>query len=216
MEIQTLFDVLNHSSSISVILPLVCGILKFKTLNTELRVLFLYIILSALAEGLGFVFIKNNIQTYLVYNAFTVLECLLLTFIYFNRFELKNTRTIIVFFNLIFLLLAFYVLIMKGKYNMQDSVLSTYEAAFLIALSGGYIIKVMREINISRLKEVHFTWINVGILIYFSMAILLFLFYSYIEKRGIKTYNNLYSLHWLTNIGYNVLLATGIWKTKAK
>lgn len=99
---------------------------------------------------------------------------------------------------------------------MQDSVLSTYEAAFLIALSGGYIIKVMREINISRLKEVHFTWINVGILIYFSMAILLFLFYSYIEKRGIKTYNNLYSLHWLTNIGYNVLLATGIWKTKAK
>lgn len=102
MEIQTLFDVLNHSSSISVILPLVCGILKFKTLNTELRVLFLYIILSALAEGLGFVFIKNNIQTYLVYNAFTVLECLLLTFIYFNRFELKNTRTIIVFLILFF------------------------------------------------------------------------------------------------------------------
>ena len=216
MEIQTLFDVLNHSSSISVILPLVCSILKFKTLNTELRVLFLYLILSALAEGLGFVFIKNNIQTYLVYNAFTVLECLLLTFIYFNRFELKSTRTIIVFFNSIFLVLAFYILVIRGKYSMQDSVLSTYEAAFLIALSGGYIIKVMREINISRLKEVHFTWINVGILIYFSMAILLFLFYSYIEKRGLKTYNNLYSLHWLTNIGYNVLLATGIWKTKAK
>lgn len=216
MEIQTLFDIINHSSSISVILPLVCGILKFKTLNTELRVLFLYIILSALAEGLGFIFIKNNIQTYLVNNIFTVVECSLLTYIYFNRFELKSTRTIISLFNVIFYILVFYVLVLKGRYDLQDSVLSTYEAAFLIALSSGYIIKVMREINISRLKEAHFTWINVGILIYFSMAILLFLFYSYIEKRGLKTYNNLYSLHWITNIGYNILLATGIWKIKAK
>lgn len=216
MEIQTLFDIINHSSSISVILPLACGILKFKTLNTELRVLFLYIILSALAEGLGFIFIKNNIQTYLVNNIFTVVECTLLTYIYLKRFELKSTRIIIRFFNAIFYILAFYVLALKGRYDLQDSVLSTYEAGFLIALASGYIIKVMREINISRLKEAHFTWINVGILIYFSMAILLFLFYSYIEKRGLKTYNNLYSLHWITNIGYNILLATGIWKIKAK
>ena len=105
---------------------------------------------------------------------------------------------------------------MNVKFHVQSSILSTYEAALLIGLSGGYILKVMREINISRLKEAHFTWINVGVLLYFSMAILLFLFFSYIEKRGMKTYNSLYSLHWITNIGYNVLLATGIWKTKAK
>lgn len=216
MSYQIFFDIINYISALSVVIPLVCSIIKFKTLNTELRVLFLYIILSAFAEGLGFIFIKNNIQTYLVNNLFTIVECSLLTYIYFKKFELKSTRTFVVFFNSVFLVLAFYILVIREKYSMQDSVLSTYEAAFLIALSGGYIIKVMREINISRLKEVHFTWINVGILIYFSMAILLFLFYSYIEKRGLKTYNNLYSLHWLTNIGYNVLLATGIWKTKAK
>ncbi len=211
-----LFKILKHTSSLSAAIPLICCFIRFKTFNKELKVLFVYIIVSVFTEIVSFIFTQNNIRTYLISLLFTLTEGSILMYIYFKRYDFKQSRVIISVLYFVFLLLTFYLLYMNIKFHTQSSILSTYEAALLIGLSGGYILKVMKEINTSRLKEVHFTWINVGVLLYFSMAILLFLFFSYIEKRGIKTYNNLYSLHWITNIGYNILLAIGIWKIKTK
>lgn len=216
MDSQVTFDIINHTSSLSIGIPLFCCILRFKALNTELRVLFVYILISALTEVIGYIQIRSNNHTYLTYHLFTVLECSILTYIYYFRYAAAKTRMAIAAFYFCFLILAFVILIVNTGYDDQSNILSTYEAAFLIALSGGYFLKIVRDFNIPDLNKFYFSWINTGVLIYFSMAFLLFLFEGYIEKRGLKTYNNLFTLHWLTNIGYNSLLGLGIWKIRGK
>jgi hypothetical protein len=216
MDIQILFNIINHTSSLSVAIPLTCCILKIKALNSELRVLFAYIIVSVATEITSFIFIRNNIHTYLVNHLFTISECTFITLIYFYRYETKGIRANIVIFYVLFLALSFVILILKDGYDGPDNVLSTYEATFFIILSGSYVYKIMKEVKITKLKEFYFYWINSAILLYFSMAFFLFLFNIYIAKRGLKTYNNLYTLHWIINVAYNVLLAKGICKVNRK
>ncbi len=216
MGVVTLFDILKHTSGISVLIPLVCCLIRFKALNSILRVLFVYLLVSVLADMLGLIFMRHNIKTYLIFHSFTVVECSLLVFIYLTQFEQRLTRNIIKISFSFFLLMAIVILVINKGYNRQDSILSSYESIFLILLSIGYFYKVMKELNIPKLNEFYFAWINTGVLIYFITGFLLFLFNGYIEKRGLKTHNTLYSLHWLSNIAYNILLSLGIWKIRQK
>lgn len=205
---------MRHSSALIVLLPLCCCLINIKTLNATIRVLFIYICFSVLADLLGFIFMHNKVQTHLLYNTFTVIECSLLVLIYYLNFEDNRTRNLMKIFYTLFVLLAITILFIGGKYNRQENVLSSYEAVFLVFLSVAYFYKLMLELNIPKLREFYFTWINTGILIYFSTGFILFLFKEYIEQRGIKTYYLLYSLHWLSHIAYNILLTVGIWKTR--
>jgi len=167
-----------------------------------------------LADLLGFLFMQNKVQTHIIYNSFTVIECSFLVMIYYLNFEEKRMRNFLKIFYVIFILLAIHILIIKGKFSWQENFLSSYEAIFLMFLSIAYFHKLLLELNIPKLNEYYFFWINTGILIYFSTGFILFLFKGYIEQRGIKTYNLLYSLHWLSYMVYNIILSLGIWKMK--
>jgi hypothetical protein len=211
MDSEIIFPILNHASSLSILLPLCFCLLKLKTLNKELRVLFIYLIASAVTDLLGFIFISKNIKTYLLYDIFALVECSLLTLIFYKKFERRLTRITVLILYFIFLILFLKVF---PKSVSAENIYLTYEAGLLIFFSVGYIIKVMIEMNVERMKEKYFNWITVGILIYFSAAFFPFLFKLYIVMRGLETYNDVYSFHWIGNIALNTFIAIGLWKKK--
>jgi hypothetical protein len=214
MNFRTFHHIIYYVSALSVIVPLICCILRLKTLNAELRTLFLYIIVCALTEAISFILAKNNIHTYITHNLFTVLECTLITYIYLLKFEIKKARYIITIFYFVFLALSIIIFVLRSGYNRSDNIISTFESCFFITLSFTFFYKEIYELNIPRLSEYYFFWLNSAFLIYFSMAFFLFLFSGYLEKYDLSIYYPLYSLYLLTNVAYNILLSLGVWKIK--
>jgi hypothetical protein len=209
-----IYTFFKYASILSVLIPFIACCIRFKTLNKELRVLFLYIFLSLITELIVVIFRSRWPHTYLLYNCFTILELSLLSYIYLLRFEEKTARRIIRGLYFLFLGLVFILLVVIGGYDQRNTLLSTYEAALFIGISYAYFIKITKDASIPNLTQYYFAWINAGVLVYFCMAFLIFLFQAYIERRGFQTFNKLYLLNWIINITYNLFLATGVWKFK--
>lgn len=188
--------------------------MRFSTLNRELRVLFLYILISVLVEFTSVVLRTNRISNIVIQNLYTLIECTLITYIYILRFDTKKVRLIIKSIYLIFALLALVVFVMAGNINKADNLVSTYESCFFIVLSWAYFYKVIQEKNIAKLNQFYFAWINSAILIYFSMAFFSFLFNKFSGQLEMSLYQLVYAPHLITNISYNILLGIGIWKIK--
>jgi hypothetical protein len=208
------FKFITFISIISVLAPIVCCILRVKALNNILRALFIYLLICFAAEITGVLLAINHITNNITQNLFTILEGSFIVYVYYFKFESLKSKGIITALYLVFLFISIIMFFKKGL-NNQDSIASTFEAVFIICLSVCYFYKLIDELNVTRLNRYYFSWINSGFLIYFSMALVMSIFDSFLEKCNLPTYRSLFSLHLISNIILNILLATGIWKIKS-
>lgn len=214
MTAQSIYNSISYVSAASVLIPFTVCLIRLRALNSLLRVLFFYILVSISIEVIGFLLSQNKIHNYLFQHLFTIIECTLIVRIYLYQFENKFHKNLIYTVFAIFFLLSLILLFLKGGYNHGDSVLSTFESCFVIALASAYIIKSLNEISLSKSQDFYFSWLNAAFLLYFCTAFFLFLFDDFIETCEIRMAYYLYSLHLISNIAYNSLLAIGVWKMK--
>lgn len=199
---------------LSALLPVATCILKNKALNKQLRVLFIYSIISVLTEAINLYLAKNNTYNYQVRNSFTYIECSLLLYIYFLQFSGQKVRAFILIAFCLFTLIAIKVLLIDGKINKSDNILTTFESSLFIVLSLYYLYSDIVENEIPRLGEKYFFWINNALLIFFGFSFFLFLFSGFLEKTETVIFKCFKGAYLLTNILFNILLSLGVWKTK--
>lgn len=212
MKNAVLIYVMMYASIASGFIPLVCSIARYRHLKSFLWVLFGYSVLSLITETVATILAHFHHPTYLVHHCFTVLECSTFVYLYLNKFDAPTSKKIILLLYLLFLLIAFIVLIVQSGFNRSDIVVSSLSAVFLVCLAAAYFYNAANDETHKRMTDDYFFWISTAVMLYFCMAFLFFLFTDYIEKRGIRTVY--YSLQWVVNIMYNVLLGVGIWKVK--
>lgn len=207
-----MFDILTYISIVSGLVPFICSILRFKALNSELRALFIYLSFTLIAETASYFLSKNHIPNYFVQNIYTFIECSTIAFIYHQNLNNRNARLFIKLLYLVFFLLSLYRFFINDGLNQADSALSTYESCLVIFLALFYFYNEMKELNVPRLTEHYFFWINSAFLLYFLGAFAFFLFNDYIERLPLSIYYLVYGIQLIVNICYNVLLSLGIWK----
>lgn len=213
---RSLFEQLTHLSSLSVIVPIIASLFRNKTLNKILRVLFLYLIISAVVEAISYFLTINSIQNFVVKNIYTVIEFTCITAIYFLEFEGKTAKRLIGISYIGFLCLSVLLLLILGNYNKQDNIINSTESWLVILFGAFYVFKLYNNFAIKNLLSYYFTWINFAILLYFSTSFFIFLFSEYLEKGGLENYYFVYSLHLISNISFNIILTIGIWKIAPK
>lgn len=216
MESHTFYNLLRNISIASVLIPIICCLLKFKALNLILRALFIFLIISFVFELAGLVIGSNQSETYLLQHIYTIIECSFIIFIYYQIFENRKTKLFIVLFYSLFLVLAFWWFVLREGYKREDSIVNTYEAIFVLVLGWSYLFKLMNELKVYDLKEHYFFWLNFAFVMYFSMAFIFFLFYAYLEQLPIPLFTFLWGLHLLINITSNILISRGIWKAQPR
>lgn len=210
-----LYQILIYSSLGSLLLPLIFCLIKLKTLNPTLRVLFVYLLASATTEVLSFALSgKSSKPYYILQNTFTILECCLLICIYYKEFSSNTSKRIVLFLGAIFILIACILFLLVKAYADPDNILCTLESCLMIALSISFFYKVHKELNIPRLTQHYFIHLNSGIIIYFSTSLILFLFLDYFDHCSKAEFQRLWSLHLIANITCNVFFAIGVWKQK--
>lgn len=188
--------------------------MKYKTFDSVLKVLFLYLIICAFTEATSYLLAINKTHNYFVRHTFTFLEFTFITIIYYIHFTEKKIRNFIGISYFIFLILCLVILGLKRGYNQPDNLLSSYEAAIFIYLSLYFLYKEINEQVVPRLNEYYFFWLNSAILVYFGISLFLFLFGVLIEKSDLVVYNFFKAFSLMINITYNILLAISLWKIK--
>lgn len=213
MDVGLPFILLKYTAAITVIIPLSFCLRFFKTLNFVLRVLFLYLVLSMITDAEAYVMGLNNRHNYFLRNWFTMAELGLLTLIYYKIISGPG-RALLIGGAVVVGLLALFRFVYLGGWHQADNVINTSESWFMILTSGLYFLSVLRGADEYNPAGAWFLWLNAAFLMYFSMAFFLFLFTGYLERCGLQRYYYLYSLHFISNIAFNILLSIGIWKQR--
>lgn len=143
---------------------------------------------------------------------YSFLEGFFILFIISWKIEIKMAKLVACFCILILAILEFISL-----YNNSDNdKLNIAEALFVLGFAVYYFVYIFQKAEIPVLTQYYFFWFNTAFIWYFTTN----LFVSGAEhafvnpSRGIL--NFLWGYHLVSNIVYNILLATGVWKIVQK
>ncbi len=203
-----IYSILLKTSILSPYVTLFFIIKNRRTLNSQLGVLFFYLLISISVE-LRDMFKEENSNT--VALLFTVIEYSSIACIFWLEFKKKAFRIIIYVFSILFFILT--VLGMTYFNAFKDDISTTSEGIIIITLGILYFLKIFNDLDIPKLTNYYFFWLNSAFLLYFSTALFLFSFKSYIKTIDDQSVSNfLWGIHLIINIAYNILLTIGICK----
>ncbi|MEO6305868.1 MAG: hypothetical protein ABIP51_22165 [Bacteroidia bacterium] len=203
------YAILEKFSAYSVYIPTLLCLYRIKALNKSLWALVIYLLLCILSDQLSW-FINGEYRNVLM-NIFTIFEYALIVFIYYEQFDYKKIRLGIIIISITFLFLYIFILIYQKNYSSVDTILSPIESAIIAILAGSYLVKFLVDPKIEKLKKHYFYWINLGFLLYFPVAILLFLSFDFLKVCKPSTLYLVWGIHLILNTIKNILLTIGIW-----
>lgn len=221
--IEQFYYALMKISFGSLFIPLISSILNYKALSTTFRALFFYFIITIIIEALTFFLAGKQIKIvehqsiailFSLANAFTILQFCTFAFLYFNQFTGRKIKYLIKLVTTLYLIFSAIVFFLFGKFTHPDNLTTVVEGIILWSLSVYFYFHIFQEMTIPKLSENSFVWINSGVLIYFSVALVLFLADDYLETCSKNIFRVLWSLHLISNILFNLLSGIGIWKQR--
>lgn len=203
---------LSYISAFSILIPILTAILNFRTFNLTLKVLFYFLCASAMFEVVGYYFYYNRINNAFVFFIYNVVEGLFIIWLYYTIFESTMLKHVLRILFILYLTLA--VLVQLGYISYE--VLSATESLVILSLCVYYFYTVIAELSIPVLTDYYFFWINSALLFYFGTNLFISFFENYIRYLGNQAQASLWSIHLISGIIFNLLLAMGIWKARTK
>ena len=193
-------------------IPIIFGLIFFKPLINQYKVLFYYavaIFLLELIASLLSAFSKNNHQIYII---FYIIESILLGIFFVN--EVKNRNyTIMIILIISIIVVVFIINVFSPRKLMNDYSGAIQSFGFIVISLINYYF-ILGKLNIMNLQKSVLFWINSASFIYFSGKISVSLFvYELFDGNGdnLKVYWFIVSVVLVVN---RILIAIGISQTK--
>ena len=181
---------------ISYLITIITGIKLLKYFDLSLKLILTLISLGFMVDIIGLTYVLiTKIQNLFIYQFYSILELVLLSFFYITIINSLLIKRLILFLLLIFSLITLTNFFSKDIYYnlcaLENFLISCYVLCFFIYSMNYNPKKISTEFPLF--------WINSGILIYYMTFILIHLFSNYL----IKTSNSF--LLGLTNNSNNIL-----------
>jgi hypothetical protein len=215
LPVDAIYAVLKNVSFFSVLIPIGFCLAKIKTLNKTLRVLFVYFILSGLTDLLSYIFSSSCITCcYATENIFTLVQFCAFSYVYYLEFAEAWAKTAIKYIAISYLAFSAIILLFMDGLFKESNIITVLEGILLLILTFFFLYGVLKDMNNPRLTDDSFIWFSFAVMIYFSVALVLFFSDDYLRNCPKDTFKMLWSLHLLANIAFNVLASVSIWKRK--
>ncbi len=154
----------------------------------------------------------NNMPLFHVY---TLLEFLLIFLIYRIYYNKKNLGFVGLLGGGTILYIIINSIFIETIFTF-NSYAKMVESAALIFLSMIWFMNVFREMKIEKLSEHPMFYISTGVLLYFSGNFFIFTYYNVVADQDWRLMNEIWNIHSVLNIVFNLLLATALWKMRPK
>ncbi len=178
-----------------------------RTFNSNLKVLFYYIISSFFIELYSGILAKQGVNNHWLYYFHSIIEYFFFAIIYFKLINAKIGNYIQV------ILLAFFIAVVALeltkviKMPMLNSFSRIVESFALVILSLVSLFTMLQSLKEKRITNSYQFWLNSAVLFYFGGSFFLFLFTGTLLIENSDLLFALYSIHSINNILFNVLLA---------
>lgn len=208
------FKVLLYISYFSIVVPIYFLFRKKHALKLrQYQLLGVLLLVSAVADMVGYILIRNDISNHVVNNIYFMVSFIVLSLMYAQ--PLVDARpSIYSFIGVAFCLFIWDTFCLQSITGVQS-----YIATFCAILSIGYaiiyydhLLTTLPATNITRLP---FFWINTAVTYYFGLNLFLFVFSTYIfENLKDEEILVVWIFHNVNNIIKNILYAIGLSRIK--
>jgi hypothetical protein len=210
----TMPEIIAHSSSLSVLAPLVLYIIKVRKADKPVHIIGALLFVAASCDLAGYLLYKSGKSTAVVFNVYYTLMFFLLCWFYHEIFFKKKITIAILFgvssYILSFVLITFYI---QNFMNYQN-LIWMIAGIILIVYSITYFLYSIAAIPSTHIFNNTLTWFNTGILFYFSLSIFLFSMGDYLfNKQDSQVTLLLWSTHNVNNVIKNILFTIGLTMT---
>ncbi|MDP2388145.1 MAG: hypothetical protein Q8M29_17355 [Bacteroidota bacterium] len=210
MSLNQVFTLLSRISASSVLIPIITSLFFFKAFNSQLKALFIYLVVCLVTEISGEACIYLEQDNYAIYNTFTLIETILVFYIYYKEFNLTK-------YNYLFLIVPLAILIYGGmRFSLvrSNNLTSSIEAISLSICALLYFYKVFVDMTIPKLTSYYFFWINSAFLLYFLSPFFISLFENIIRNSHSPVLNYLWVIYLFITVLFNIVVTVGICKIK--
>ncbi|MEP7237164.1 MAG: hypothetical protein ABI685_04855 [Ferruginibacter sp.] len=182
---------------LSILLPIFIGIIKFRWLPVTARVLFWFLIITAIVNGIAtimgrYLHKNNNPLTH----AFTVIELLLLLAYYKYLFSPGKKNKSYAIVAVVFIVLCIVNALFFQSIFIYNSYTRSAEAIICMLLALNYFARLASGSTGNKFVKQPDFYFNTGIFLYFSGAFILFLFSNFIVvKLSLHDFLAIWGIH---------------------
>ncbi|MFT4031749.1 MAG: hypothetical protein QM669_04970 [Siphonobacter sp.] len=200
-------DWLRHISTVSIVVPFIIAIVRYRYLRNEYLLMICYLTVSFLTEMWGFVtFFRGSTNNLIVYNVFTLVELTLLGLLYYQFINHRATRRVILVLIIVFAGIVFWRYLPDP--SRYDGAVWGLENAIVILFILLYFVHLFRKMEVERLSRSPIFWISSGLLIFFSGSVFVYLFGTFIFQDK-QVLGDLWNINYWLNILFHLLVSIG-------
>lgn len=207
---QNWAEFITYLSMYSVLVPMAVGLFKLQSLNSLQRWIGLLVLVTLLGELGVYILDKlwsNNLP---VIHLFTLAQFVIIVCIMERglapMFSKKTFRIMILFFFCFSLMDAFW---WNGIYSFNNYS-RPMASLLLLFLALCFFYKTLRELKIKHLEQTPLFWLSIGLLIYFSGNLFIFLFTNYVKVSN-EALMTIWGIHAIFNIILNLTYSIALW-----
>lgn len=160
------YSIFAYVTTLSVIIPTLLSFIKFKSLDTSLRLLSLYLTITTLKEFVCIYYSYNQWHNIHIYNAFRIVEFFIMPFIYYKAFTNKKfkeiTKYAIVLITSVYLVNLLFI---QGPFKFNTYTIITGRIS-LIIITLLYFFELLQKVETTSLYREPMLWISTGLLFY--------------------------------------------------
>ncbi len=198
--------IFGHMSSFSALLPLGLS-LRARNPGVVIKLVTLLAILGFLFDMISLYYAMKGINTYPINNLFSLVQSLVLLFIYREAFSWPR-RSVYWAAGIYFLFFIINYLLIQTPYKL-NSYSYTISGLMLLVLSLLYFRFLLKNLPETLVHRSPMVWINIAVLIYFGGNLFLFMLFNYFVS-------GIWILHNMLNITKNILFFVAIWQSQRK
>ncbi|PBQ34035.1 hypothetical protein CNR22_20380 [Sphingobacteriaceae bacterium] len=210
------YNSLTYISIISVIIPIAACFYMRKALSITLRALFVYLCICLLSDILSYFYSEYDEIQNLFRNGFTVIECVIISLIYYIEFKDQKIETFVIASLLLFIGLSLWQFLYLNLSTKIETIASTFEAVILSIFSIIYLLKFLFTSDVNSINYQYFFWIAFANLLYFGTAFIFFMFRNFIKNAPDESSDFIWGIHDGINVICNTLFTIAICKTQRK
>ena len=180
----------------SILLPLGIGLLKIKVLPQSAKIIWYYLLVSAVVSSaaifIGRVMHVNNLPLIHVY---TALEVILFCWFYKKLLQAPKDSVLYWLLPTVFVLLCIINALFFQSIHTYSSYTRSVEAIICILFALNYFARLATDNNGKKIALLPEFYLNSGIFLYFSGAFMLFVFSNFIINSSSHNYSVIWVIH---------------------
>ncbi len=160
-----MLPIYDYFSIISSYIPFITGIIFFRALDKNLKILFIFIIVKILTDATATILALHQLNNMWVFHIYTLLEYFFLTYILANWQQVKLSKIILLTSIFVFAMIWIISKFTIEKFLLFDNYTSALCSTLLTGLSLLTLFQIMQD-NLTGIFHDHRFWVSFAILMY--------------------------------------------------